>query len=138
MQGTLRLLIVWLLVLALPAQGVAAAAMQWCGAAHGQQTRLLERVVHEHAGGQPAHGAHAHAAGQGAERAPVEAQARPTPIDKQACSACAACCMATALAPSLPSLPVVEPAIDRTALVVPSYAGPDAAGLERPPRQSRA
>lgn len=116
----LRLLSIWLLALALPLQGVAAATMQFCGAGHLLQTQLLDAA---HSSG------HAHHMDGGGDTT-TEA----TTLAKFKCSACAACCMATALPPAVTMLPVVDPVIETTAVVPTTYVGPDTTGLERPPK----
>jgi hypothetical protein len=98
--------------------------MQFCAAAHRSQTLLFDAAPHGH------HAAHQHS---GAQHAPADDQGA---LSKLKCSACAACCMAVALPPAALALPVVEPAIEAAPMVTTTYVGPDAAGLERPPRPS--
>ena len=133
MSPLVRLLLIWLLALALPAQGVAAATMQFCGPGHQPQAALLSAAVADH------HRAMGHAtaavADTAAQPAAPGALAQP---GKFKCSARAACCMATALpAPPL-MLPVVKPAVERAIVLASIYTGPYSAGLERPPKLSLA
>lgn len=111
---SIRLLLVWLLAVALPVQGVSAATMQFCGHA----AAPVHAAGHDH---------HAHADGGGAQKPAADPGAHK-------CSACAACCMATALPPGGAPLAAPQPDVP-TAQPVPSlYADPDASALERPPR----
>lgn len=128
MSSFVRRLLIWLLALALPAQGIAAATMQFCGPGHQPQVRQLESGAHEH------HGAHGHAAALAADGAGKHQGANLAQLGKLKCSVCAACCMATALPASPLTLPVVEPVVERTAFMPARYVGPEGAGLERPPR----
>ena len=124
MKSVVRLLLICLLALALPVQGVAAATMQFCAAAHKSQTLLFEAASHSH------HAVHPHGSAQHASADDQDTLA------KQTCSACAACCMAVALPPAALALPAVDPAIEAAPMLTTAYVGPDAVGLERPPRSS--
>lgn len=124
MRATARLLLIWLLALALPAQGIAAATMQFCGPGHQHQVHPAEVGGHAH-----------HAALAGGKSAPAAKLAQ---LGKFKCSACAACCLATALPPAIATLPVVKPVIEPEAVVPSDYAGPVVAGLERPPKHTLA
>lgn len=134
----------WLIALALPIQGVAAATMLHCGATPAQQPASAhEGHSHHHQHGSHAYGgASAAAHDEGGHH-----HADPSPVDdaasavshhhaggKSSCSACASCCSAAAL----PAMPIVlasqtpaEPvfAIPRLPVVVFLTDGP-----ERPPR----
>lgn len=117
-MAPLRLFIAWLLLLALPLQGVAAATVLQCGPAQralatvaGQEVAALHEsghaVRHGHAGGPSApshhaqadHDAHAMNATSAADHgAPGEA------ADGHGCFACAAACHAPALAGDPPRI----------------------------------
>jgi hypothetical protein len=141
MRKLIRLLVVWLLALVLPIQGVAAATMRHCGSergpasaiaglqsmggeSHSPIAMLAGTAVHEH------HGAHAHSNLAAAEPAHHHASHA-----KVSCSACASCCGAVALLTS--SVMPMAASVGRsaavalpTALVVAFLTdGPD-----RPPR----
>jgi hypothetical protein len=108
-----------LLVLALPVQGVAAATMQFCAAAHRFQSMAADAAAEHKAVG------HVHA------DATAEADAQ---FAAQSCSACAACCAASA-PPAAPfEVPRVEPLVEPAAVAASIYSGPCGSGLERPPK----
>ncbi|MBC7207194.1 MAG: hypothetical protein H5U27_11830 [Methyloversatilis sp.] len=91
MRSATRLLLTFLLLLALPLQGFAAAAMISCAPSHhGLQTTV---TLHDDAA--------AHAHHQGGDHDPVSTPSH----GKHACSACAACCIGGALMPSALRLP---------------------------------
>ena len=119
MLRALRIMSIWLLALAIPVQGFAAASMLGCATGHrgaaGGHSHALG--MHDHSG---SHG-DAHKANAGAS-------------SKASCSACAACCTSAAL----PATPVVFEAThmpDSFVLLAPhrvaSFIG---GGPERPPR----
>ncbi|RQP22760.1 hypothetical protein [Piscinibacter terrae] len=118
MRHLARLLILWLIAVALPVQGVAAATMLHCKAA---ESPAHEGHGHHHGAMGASHAAHSHQHDNG----------------KSTCSVCAACCCAAAL----PALPIVLAAPEQAAspLAVPHL--PAAAfltsGPERPPRTAR-
>ncbi len=163
MGFSIRTLLIWLLVLALPAQGVAAATMAFCGpnhhgagpaahspranaehAHHGsaaQENRMHHGVSHDehHGAHHVVHaGAHHVGAAQADEGASsvqlTKAPANLKQADSQKCSACASCCSAAAFPTSAPS--VVTPDFSATvfAIVEPSVDPFATAGPDRPPR----
>ncbi|MGZ5198430.1 MAG: hypothetical protein ACXWC4_01560 [Telluria sp.] len=117
MKTFLRILIVWLALLAVPFQGFAAAAALGC--AHGTQHAPVAAMQHDHA-------CHHH----------KSATAR---HHDGKCSNCAACCIGAAIAP--PTVSLAGPAAV-TGHPVASDAGPvpdaDPDHPERPPRFTRA
>lgn len=118
----LRLLLAWLLLAALPLQGVAAATMALCGTAGA----AAEPALHEHAHHGATHGHQAAASQQAADDSPAAAH--------HACSICATCCNAAALPAAVPASPVV--AVGHP--FAPGPAGPlveqPSTVIERPPR----
>lgn len=125
MLNSLRILLIWLLVLAIPAQGVAAATMLYCGPDH-HGTRSdssrdgshgVAAPAHHHArDAEPRHQDHAmhdHAAhgGQNTESADAQAEVSvvtvatvagvPDSSPEVKCSVCATCCNAAAIASSV-------------------------------------
>lgn len=117
----------WLLLMALPMQGYAAATMLHCGASSDRQGVAAASSHHDHAAmvastraelpGHAAHGGHAD-------------------VSKAKCSACAACCMGTGLPPAAigfePRATAPGPeAVVSVPAVVFCTDGPD-----RPPRLS--
>lgn len=155
MNRVMRAFLVWVIVIAMPVQGMAASVMLFCGPSHSRMTQGLFADGAELASSQGAanwhedsaadHGVHDHAAPEhlGAGNSGVVSDADGTTglfphHGKFTCSACAACCSALALpagfvlpAPSSPEhlapMSPVEP--------VASHQ-PD--GLDRPPRAVRA
>jgi hypothetical protein len=128
MSSPWRLLLIWLIALALPAQGIAAATMQFCGPGHPSQMQWLGASAHDR------HGDHGHATEHRGTGMHPGAPADLARHGKLKCSACAACCAATALPPSPLTVPVIEPAVARVTLMTSTYVGPVDAGLERPPK----
>ena len=152
MVAWVRTVLVWLLVLALPAQGAAAATMALCGPGHAARTLAHQ---HDQAMAQPARQVHQHGQHESpAPHNPVLAapadsddqvrgqvapagQAKPASlaqVEQHKCSACASCCSAAAIfsagliVPSPDFTPTVFMAV--VATVEPfTTAGPD-----RPPR----
>jgi len=107
----------WLLTLAIPVQGFAAASMLGCGTGH-----------------QRAAGGHSHALVTHRHAVDVPQHSHDGESSKASCSACASCCMSAAL----PATPVVFEAThmpDSFVLLAPhrvaSFIG---GGPERPPR----
>lgn len=140
MPSFVRLVLVWLMVLAIPVQGFAAAAMQHCGPTHEQM-----RGVSSTASAGDGH-AHVHAgqtdAGSSHSASPEPAAAQPSsalPDDIAAdagvtCSACAGCCVALGIPAAtvrLPAAPIGVAAVDRSPTQRESFVP---AGLDRPPR----
>ena len=145
MRRLLRLALLCILALALPLQGMAAAAMTDCASGH-HAAASLSAPAHPFEAGHEAHGLH-HAGHPVATDAPLpEAAATPPAAghDTQihspgpGCSACAACCAGFALtfapfevaAPD-PEAGIRSPAPDGT-------VGNVEDAPERPPRASRA
>lgn len=140
----IRTLLVWLPVLAVPAQGAAAATMAFCGPNHhggaaassAAQAGSAERANH--------HGAELSAPGHHdmAVQADEDDSASASPAAtsqgshavKQKCSACASCCSLGAILS--PLLAVPAPAVTPTVFsaVVPTVSAFAADGPDRPPR----
>lgn len=125
MGSTLRALCVWLMMLALPFQGMAAASLRHCGPAHEATAPAAVSAGHDHARHHHASESSASGSGHGAQAVAAKAGS---------CSACAACCAAAAPPASLPLL--AEPALagfeppTLQVSVLPFLT----AGPERPPR----
>lgn len=151
-----RLALMWLLLLALPLQGFAAATMLHCAPNHHAAgvAAMQEPVgasMHSHAGhGAPSHdhgASHAasHAASvshhdHGAAGAPGDAAA---PADaspafdtaaKAKCSACASCCFGAALPAAPIALPACVPDAAPSAVPCDEAIGFVTDGPDRPPR----
>jgi hypothetical protein len=145
MKSRMRALLLWVMVLALPAQALAASLMLFCGPSHQRMVpgfaaghpASMTVHVHEHelAAPAPAHGARVPDAAAAAVGGAAGADGfGAAPLGDLSCSACAACC--TVLAPpadfALPAAP--EPGhafVPVAGAAVPSHH-PDR--LDRPPR----
>ena len=140
----IRTLLVWLLVLAVPAQGAAAVTMAFCGpnhhggsaAASAQQAGPAELLNH-HSDGQSTPGHHEMAAQADESDSASASPATSSPGShavKQKCSACASCCSLGAILS--PPLAVPAPAVTPTvfSVVVPTVSAFAADGPDRPPR----
>ena len=150
MKALARIVLAWLVVVALPAQGFAAAAMLSCGPGHERMAGAVE-AGHAHA----SHGApgtadpqamvHAEPPGATASDATASDATAPDASKPGAsaalaaagafkCSACAACCVATAL----PASPVIVAALRTAAEAIPERLQPSGdfvvERLEHPPR----
>jgi hypothetical protein len=143
MAVLIRRLVICLLVLALPAQGLAAATLAFCGPAHHAAGMSLPGAAaadpgqghHDSHPGGGAGSAHAQHAQHAQQVDPAGHEpAAPADAGSQKCSACASCCSAGAIPSALPALP--EPVF--ATLVFPAVASrvdPFAAsGPDRPPR----
>lgn len=152
-----RRVLVWLMLLAIPFQGIASAAMLSCahaaaqhGAAsvtadtghavrHGQPAGHCEDMASMaqagHAAAQPDHGADGyHGHSEDHDRNNGHSNDHNNDHDSR-CSACAACCMAAAMAPA--PVPVPAPHDLRACACAPAADRVDAVDLalpERPPR----
>ena len=125
-----RTVLVWLMLLAIPFQGIAAAAMLTCAHAAGQarQHAAPPAQVDADAG-------HCHQAAPPSADDAAHGQPPDTHDHDSRCSACAACCMGAAMAPT----PTLTPAVQSSSArlhAAPSgrLAAVDLALPERPPR----
>lgn len=135
-----RTLLIWLLVLAIPAQGAMAATMAFCGPNHHGSTAAVSAPHDAHA----VHGDHEHTAqGQAhtADELASDTAADATSTSKnlgqadvQKCSVCASCCSATAVWGTVLKLPDVETDATVFAEVVSVVQPFTADGPDRPPR----
>jgi hypothetical protein len=129
MTRVVRSLFLWLLVLALPVQGWAAAAMASCSHHHGAASHAA--VVGHGANAQVDHGqapADADETGHGDTEA--------APASPHTCSACAACCTVGALPSPVLTVPADAAAPTVFAALQPTVGAFAADGPERPPRQA--
>lgn len=139
MKHVIKTLLLWMLLLVLPAQAIATAAKMSCGPNH-HATLAEKNVARTHHDAN--HGDHHHAENEAAvsdTALPDLADASPsdssTSVKSAFCSACAACCVGAAVvstqmdwSPSFTGtfIPALSPP--------PSFTGYIPAGLERPPR----
>ena len=144
MNTILRSLIVWLVLLAVPFQGFASAAMLACGPEHATPAGVtVPDAAHGHDAVHGAsHGA-AHAAAQdmsGHDHASTAHDGPDKPDSSEhanghACSACSACSIGAAIAPAvLPALAVHAPALLTAPFADGHVPSVDLALPERPPR----
>lgn len=143
MSRAVRAFLVWVMVFAMPLQGLAASMMFACGPSHERMLRgLAEASAHDHAAAGHGHGAHAghagHAGHASADMAHDESGGPAAPPMDLTCSACAACCSLLALPMSF-SLPAAT-GMAHTLHTVPLAPRPShqPEGLDRPPRSTSA
>jgi hypothetical protein len=163
MHRAIRALFVWVMVIAMPLQGMAATGMWFCGPGHermmhgwvdgtvddsrdgapGSATRQADRATHDAAGID--HHAHPHdpsgALAASDLSSEVDADVVGSPLSQtgpSTCSACAACCAAMGL-PARFELPVgVGAAHPTLAPLVTPVESQEPDGLDRPPRPALA
>ncbi|MEY8690047.1 MAG: hypothetical protein AB9M53_09255 [Leptothrix sp. (in: b-proteobacteria)] len=135
MSLIVRMLLTWLLVLAIPAQAGAAAVMAFCNP--GQHAPSVSVLSHLDTSPEHDHGAHEHQASLTADADHHTNHPTDHHTDHHAdhkCSACAACCSVSALLNSVPTIaaPDASPAVfSAVACTVDAFI---ADGPERPPR----
>jgi hypothetical protein len=135
-----RTLLIWLLVLAMPAQAVGAATMAFCGPGHhgGAAPRAEMDITSGHAHHGHAVSVQALGSGAGVEATPTDAAAAvemSSQATTQTCSACASCCTVGAIPGTAPGVPITDAAPTVFTTVAPAVDAFAAAGPERPPRQ---
>ena len=140
----IRSLLIWLLVLAVPAQGMAAVTMAVCGpnhagaraAAQSPSVVSIERVDQDE---NPA-STHVHRDRTTQELEDLSASAEATSsvkvgdVSPHTCSACASCCSAAAILSTVLAVPAAAHASTVFSAVVPSVDTYAADGQDRPPR----
>ncbi|MFZ2650850.1 MAG: hypothetical protein WA210_12185 [Burkholderiaceae bacterium] len=144
MAWSTRTLLIWLLVLAVPAQAAAAATMAFCGPNHhgGARAALAAQVAaaaHAHHGSatQSPHEHDGAAAQPDDDAAAAGSAATPgkfVQADAQKCSVCASCCSGAAILGTVVAVPALEVSPTQFIAVVPTVAAFSADGPERPPR----
>jgi len=134
-----RTLLIWLLALALPAQGVVAATMVFCGPNH--HDRAAAAAAHDadaahqpQDSAAPSHHAAAHRQADDASDG-TAADHKFARSDLHKCSVCASCCSAAAIHDAVPKLPVLEPAAADFSFLAPAVEPFAADGPDRPPRR---
>ncbi|MDP3759718.1 MAG: hypothetical protein Q8R01_04275 [Ramlibacter sp.] len=127
-----RLLLAWLVMVAIPLQGLAAASALMCGpGVHGGGVQTAT-VQHDHEDGQQAQAEHSHAT-QAEQKTGDDADQTAAPVPHK-CGVCAFCCHSVAIA-EMPRL-VAVPSAPQTALLEPfvlMHSRP-AQVLDKPPR----
>jgi hypothetical protein len=139
-----RFLLLWLMLLALPMQGFAAAGMLFCGPGHHGATPQAISALADHPDGAMAH-SHQHGAtatsdqhsAQAHHATPEKPQSDPLKLDKvgaDKCSVCSACCNAAAMPVAAATTLAIAPQAGPIAADSVSFAGFIEGQLERPPR----
>jgi hypothetical protein len=118
MALSLRTFLLWMLMLAVPVQGLAAATMSLCVSQ--QQPAVASQVGLTMPCAEGHHGHHSAA----------------TPDLDKKCSACAACHAVGALLNELPTLVLPNASLTMMATPLPSITHVIADGLDRPPRST--
>ncbi len=151
MQRVFRAFLVWVMVIAMPVQAMAAPAMLFCGASHERMAQALVPDAPASAPGHAGDSGHAMAAmghgdhGHAGSGAPVASEPAPGADGdgtgslvphhgKFSCSACAACCIALALPSSFELPQAVRCAQALRSSPVAPVASHQPDGLDRPPR----
>ena len=138
MPRLFRLALMFLLAIALPLQGAAAATMISCGTGH--EHRLAPVASHDGDSIAAAGHDHAsdHASNQGANHSPVshshEGKSDLSKGTFHKCSACASCCVGAAIPSHVTVFAAVKLTDQPAPLVARSVAAYVTEGLERPPR----
>ena len=141
MPALVRSLLIWLMVLAMPIQGLAASVMQHCAPVgspvHSVSTTALPMDGHDHVhavelpGNDPAQVA---PGSEGSTADGVNVDPGKATAGAGKCSACAACCPAVGMPPGvspIPTLPAEAQALQLPFIEVDSFVP---GGLDRPPR----
>lgn len=128
MKKLAPLFLLWLLMLAIPVQGIAAATMLFCGAEHhhtgpAEQGGAELRQQHQH---------HHDASAKADAASDHHASYAKTAKDK--CSSCAACCVGAVLVTAFADPAISSPSSEKIDLVFSSHLAHIGDGLERPPR----
>jgi hypothetical protein len=128
MNRRIKSLLVWLLLFALPLQGMAAAVQASCTSHH---ALMQAGAMPAHASHLAGHVAHHHDSTHSANASGDKLQ------DTGSCSSCASCCVgAIAIASQFDIAPVAGPVSGVIAALPPLFAGFIPSRLERPPRVS--
>ena len=140
MSLVVRALLIWLLVLAVPAQGAAAATMAFCGPNHhGGGPARVEAVAtvsehSHHSGAEAAHDLEADASAEAAVADDASSMLKASQAAKQKCSVCASCCSLGAILTTVPVVPATDSAPTVFTTVAPTVDAFAADGPDRPPR----
>ena len=140
----IRTLLIWLLVLAVPAQGMAGVTMAVCGpnhagvssAAQSPSVESIERVDQDenHASTHVHHDRAAQANEDTSASAEAWSSVKAGDVSPHTCSACASCCSAAAILSMVLAVSADAHASTVFSAVVPSVDTYSADGPDRPPR----
>ena len=123
MKKLSRHILLWILIMAIPLQGLAAASMMLCATEHHQVSAVQIQQISPHQHEQQVD-VHQHTSDATAHKHAA----------KDKCSSCAACCVGAALLSSYVDSPVSRPASEKIDMVFSSHVGHISDGLERPHR----
>ncbi len=142
MQVWLKLLVVWLIAIALPVQGMAGVTMAHCGSSDERMGAAMQATQHRHADQDVGAAQHHDADTPGVAKlaghdTATQTKTQTGKLSDQAqykCSSCASCCAGSALPSATPHLPQVKaaPAVFAEELVTVDAIASD--GPDRPPR----
>jgi len=137
MNRLFKTLLIWLLVLALPAQALGSVIKLSCGPTHHARASMnISMPQHSHHGMESTT-AHHHDTADDAVKGDASAESSAASPDYQSatCSACATCCAGAAVMHSeLSWTPSYRNSFIPAPSAVSSFTGHIPAGLERPPR----
>jgi hypothetical protein len=134
-NSTLKALIVWLMLLAVPLQGFAAATRQLCAPPPAAAQHQVAHHADAHAACDGEHhgGARLSVSSDPACQADLHGTSHHHPDGK--CNTCATCCVGASIPPTFASsLPVYAPQFESIPFAPQHMAAPDLALPERPPR----
>ena len=138
MGVVVRTLLTWLLVLAVPAQGAAAATMAFCSPnGHGAASSMadIKSSASEHSHHRGDMSVHESDSGASAEAALADDGTTPASQGtNQKCSVCVSCCSLGAIPTSMQGISATDPAPTVFTTVVPTVDPFAADGPDRPPR----
>jgi hypothetical protein len=128
-----RILLIWLLALALPAQGVIAATMVFCGPNHHHRASVAAAAHDAYAAHSHHHDADRHGDAMTADDTVAPDKFAQSVLQK--CSVCASCCSTAAICDTVPKPPILKPVAAHFAALA-THVEPFAAdGPDRPPRR---
>jgi hypothetical protein len=125
MRRVVKIMLMWLLVLALPVQGLAAQRMLFCTPA--QHAVVQVQAEHDHT-------AHMHAEHGQADATADAATTAQADASHGKCSACASCCAALGIVAAPLVFDLSPPSPDYSASVFAGHSGYTPSRLDRPPR----
>ena len=137
MASRFRTALMWLLLLALPLQGFAAATMLHCGPNHhGMSAESHDHTISGHRPHEAGIAGDPHEMATDDGGTDSSAVRHLNKLAKFKCSACAACCMGVALPTAALAFAPIPPAMAPDSCVPTSHAGFVTDGPDRPPRLS--
>lgn len=135
-----RLILLWLLIMAIPLQGLAVTSMMLCAPEQHQvstvqSTHGEQAGEHKHGADHLAHEGHVqHEQTHETDGHSSDTVATHQHTSKDKCSSCSACCVGAVLLTSCLATLISRPASEKIDLVFSSHVGHISDSLERPPR----